>query len=100
MQEPLDNLSFSSAPKKDLVGAGNVLVLGIVSIPFCFGLIGLIMALNALSRSKLILENYNQHPELYTESSYKKVKAGRTCAFVSLSILTVGVLLMLILTSR
>lgn len=99
MEETLDNLSFTTKPKEDLNGAGGVLAMGIISIPFCMGIIGLILAIVTLTKSKQLMNLYTEYPDSYTESSYKRVKAGRVCAIVSLSLLGFGILLLLLLSS-
>ncbi len=99
MEETLDNLSFTTKPKEDLSGAGGILAMGIISIPFCMGLIGLILAIITLTKSKQMISLYNDYPNQYTESSLKKVKAGKVCAIVSLSLLGLGIFLILMISS-
>ena len=61
-----------------------VLVLGILSIVFCWciGIVGLVLGIIALvlagKGAKLYLENPNQ----YTVSSYNNLKAGKICAII------------------
>lgn len=92
--ETLDSVAMTSGPVKDLEGAGGILTLGIISLPFCFGLVGLILAIITLTRSAKALSLYRDYPLQYTESSYKKVKAGKVCAIISLSILGATILLL------
>lgn len=97
--DTLDSIAMTSAaPTKDLDGAGGILTMGIISIPFCLGFIGLILAIVTLTRSGKALALYKENPYQYTEKSYKKVKAGRTCAIVSLSLLVAGIVLILAIT--
>ena len=65
-----------------------VLVLGIISIVgcFCYGIIGLILGIIALVISGKAKKLYNENPSMYTESSFKNMKAGRVCAIVGLSL--------------
>ncbi|WP_341900123.1 hypothetical protein [Fluviicola taffensis] len=91
--DTLDSIAMTSTPTKDLDGAGGILTMGIISIPFCMGLIGLILAIITLTRSGKALSLYREYPHQYTEKSYKKVKAGRTCAIVSLSLLGATIIL-------
>ena len=93
--ETLDSIKMTNEPVKDLEGAGGVLAMGIISIPFCLGLIGLILAIMTLVKSAKAIALYRENPYQYTESSYKKIRAGRVCAIVSLSLLGVGILLIL-----
>jgi amino acid transporter len=65
--------------QQSLPNATAVLVLGIVSILFCFicGIVGL-----AISGKDRRL--YEQNPEMYTSSSYDMLKAGRICSIIGL----------------
>jgi uncharacterized membrane protein YidH (DUF202 family) len=81
--------------QQDLQGSTGILVMGILSIVFA-GLIGLILAIIALSQSGKAIAEYKSNPAAYTASSYSKVKAGRICAIIGLCILGF-VILMLIL---
>lgn len=91
--------SATAVNPKDLDGAGGILAMGIISIPFFGGIIGLILSIITLNRSSKALALYNENPENYTESSVKKVRAGRICSIVSLSLLGLSILLILIITS-
>ncbi len=72
--------------QQQLPNATAVLVLGIISIVgcFCYGIIGLILGIIALVMSGKAKKMYADNPGLYTESSYKNMKAGRVCAIVGL----------------
>lgn len=82
--------------KKDLPGATAVLVLGILSLVF-IGLIGLILAIIAISKSKECISLYESNPDTYTQSSYKNMKAGRVCAIVSMSILAATIFIVILI---
>ena len=64
--------------------ATGVLVLGIISIPtcFCYGIVGMICGIIALVMSGKATKIYNSNPGLYSQTSYKNLKAGRTCAII------------------
>jgi hypothetical protein len=70
-----------------------VLVLGILSIVFCFcyGIVGLILGIIAVVLGSKGMTLYNANPGAYTLASYNNLKAGRTCGIIGLilSILTV-----------
>ncbi len=70
--------------QQQLPNATAVLVLGIISIVgcFCYGIIGLILGIIALVLSGKAIKLYNQNPALYTEASFKNLKAGKVCAIV------------------
>lgn len=71
-----------------------VLVTGIIALPFSFGLIGIILSIVTLVNASKSLQAYNVDPNNYLESSYKKVKAGKVCAIVSLSLFGLGILIL------
>lgn len=80
--------------KRNIEGSNAVLILGILSLVL-MGLIGLVLAIVALSKAKECNYTYQMNPDAYTESSLKNVKAGKICAIVSLSIM--GFLLLLVI---
>lgn len=93
--ETLDSIAMTNAPTRNLEGAGGILTMGIISIPFCLGFIGIILAIFTLVKSGKALAEFKKNPLLYTESSLKKVKAGRICSIVSLSLLGTCILLII-----
>jgi M penetrans paralogue family 26 len=86
----LQNLNATNA--KDLPNGTTTLVLGILSIIVCFvcGIIAFV-----ISNKDLAL--YKATPELYTESSYKNIKIGRTCAIIGIVLQVVGLILYIFL---
>lgn len=75
-----------STPQTPLKNATAVLVLGILSILgcFCYGIIGLILAIIALALASKDMKLYAANPEGYTPGSYSNLKAGRICAIIGL----------------
>jgi len=66
-----------------------VLVLGIVSIVavFCtYGILGIALGIIGLVLAGNPMRLYDEHPEKYTEASYKNLKAGRICSIIGLSL--------------
>jgi len=65
-----------------------ILVLGILSIVlcFCYGIIGLALGIVAIVLANKANKLYKDSPSLYTEGSYKNMKAGRVCAIVGVSL--------------
>jgi hypothetical protein len=63
-----------------------VLVLGILSIFFCFcyGVIGIICGIVSLILYPKDKKLYMENPQAYTLSSYNNLKAGRVCAIIGL----------------
>ncbi|MCC8146662.1 MAG: hypothetical protein LIO93_09570 [Bacteroidales bacterium] len=73
--------------KEELPNATLILILGISSLVGCcfsYGVIGLVCAIIALVLSKNANDLYVSNPERFTESSYKNMQAGKTCAIISL----------------
>jgi len=71
-----------------LPNATGVLVMGIISIAvcWCYGIAGLALGIISIVLSNKSKKLYEENPELYTESSYKNMKAGRICAIVGTSL--------------
>ena len=67
--------------QRPLPNATAVLVLGILSIVFCF-----ICGIVALAMASGDRRNYHQSPHLYTAGSYELLKAGRICSIIGLCI--------------
>jgi len=66
-----------------------VLVLGIISIVavFCtYGILGIALGIIGLVLAGNPMKLYSEHPEKYTEASYKNLKAGRICSIIGLSL--------------
>ena len=87
-------MEIMNGAKKDLPNATVVLVLGILSLIFCwcYGFFGLILGIIAVGQRKL----YLQSPDEYTESSFKNVNAGRVCGIISICIAGVVVVVLLL----
>jgi len=67
-----------------LPNSTGVLVLGILSIVFCwsYGVVGLVLGIIALSMSGKSNAMYLANPLQYSVSSYNNMKAGRVCAII------------------
>jgi len=78
-----NNESVAQVP---LPNSTAVLVLGILSIVccFCYGVIGLVLAIIALSLAKKSNSLYNKSPDNYKAESFSNLKAGRICAIIGL----------------
>lgn len=72
--------------KRDLPNATTILVLGILSLVFCwcYGIIGLVLGIIAVAMSGTPRKAYLAEPGLYTESSYKNINAGRICGIIAI----------------
>ncbi len=85
----------------NLPNANTVLILGILSIAFCwwhlFSIIGFVLSIITLSFSSKDLMLYRMNPEKYTLSSLNNIKAGRICAIIGLVISIVVFLVVLLI---
>ena len=87
-----NNYDFN-APKVDLPNATIVLVLGIISILCCCtSLVGLICGIIALVLAKSATDLYVSNLGKYTESSYKNLNTGKTCAWIGLILSILGLI--------
>ncbi|NQX98325.1 MAG: hypothetical protein HRT73_10680 [Flavobacteriales bacterium] len=84
--------------QQSLPNATGALVLGILSIVFCFcyGLIGIILGIIGLIMANKALKVYLASPEAFTESSYKNVKAGRICSIIGLCLSSLYIVVIII----
>ena len=89
MESPktLDDLS-TRAGNEPVPYSTSVLVLGILSIVlcFCYGVVGTTLGIIALVQASKGAKAYQEAPGLYTEGSYKNLKAGKVCAIIGLSL--------------
>lgn len=97
------NQQFNQQPgqpfgQQILPNSTAVLVLGIISIVgcFCYGLVGLILGIIALVLAGKAGALYQQNPGMYSEASFKNMKAGKVCAIVGLSLSAACLLFMII----
>jgi hypothetical protein len=76
----------------------GVLVLGILSIVFCwcYGILSVIMGIIALVLASQAEKAYAENPQAYTLASYKNMKGGKICAIVGLSLGAIGIIIVVI----
>jgi len=81
--ESIDTFEAKSQGPKKVPNEMAVLILGILSLVFCFayGIVGLILGIIALVMHKKDKELYNSNPRAY-EASFKNSKAGRICGLI------------------
>ena len=94
-EQPLDSGMQTQQSLPNSVGA---LVLGILSIVFCFcyGIIGITLGIIGLIMANKAIKLYMASPETYTEGSYKNVKAGKVCAIVGLCLSSLWIVILII----
>src|SRR5215216_3561157 len=81
--QPQNQFQQQPAP---LPNATAVLVLGILSIVFCwcYGIIGIVLGVIALILSGKDRKLYDANPTAYSLSSFNNLKAGRVCGIIGL----------------
>lgn len=74
--------------RKELPNATAVLVLGVLSLVFCwcYGIIGLVLGILAMVLASAPRKAYFEHPERFSEVSYKNLNAGRICGIIGICI--------------
>jgi hypothetical protein len=77
-------IADTKTPQESVPNATAVLVIGILSIIFCwcFGLIGLILGIVGLILGSNSKKLYAEAPDRFTVSSYKNLNAGYICSLV------------------
>lgn len=79
--------------QEKLPNSGGILTCGIIGIILSFGLFGIILNIIALSMAGGAIRKYNENPGRYTAQSLSRVKAGRTCGIIGLSLFVVTLLI-------
>ncbi len=94
----MENQQIDPINQQSLPNATGVLVLGILSIVFCFcyGIIGMTLGIIALIMANKAKKLYMASPESYSESSFKNVNAGRICAIVGLCLSSLYIVFLII----
>ena len=90
--------NVNSSALQTLPNSTGVLVLGILSIVmcFCYGLFGVVLGIIALVLSGKAKALYNENPSLYTEGSFKNMKAGRICAIIGTALSSLYIVVVII----
>ncbi len=84
--------------QQELPNSTGVLVLGILSIVFCFcyGIFGIVFGIIALAMAKKATNLYLSTPDKFTEGSFKNMKAGKVCAIVGLCLSSIYAIIAII----
>lgn len=101
-QSPYNTSSAANWSEK-LPESSTTLVFGILALvgSFCYGIVGLIFGIIALSISGRPKRLYLENPTRYSQSSYSNLNAGRICAIIGIalsSLVILGALIVLGLT--
>ena len=94
--EQKNTLDQAFMPKQDLPNSTAVLVLGILSIVFCwcYGIPGIIMGVVALVLSTKSVKLYQQDPEKY--KGYGNLQAGRITAIIGLVLSALFIIMLIV----
>ena len=78
--------------------ASTIYSLGIIGLVLTFlaGIIGLILNIINLAIASGVMKDINSNPGRYSEASVKKIRSGRTCSIVGLSIQGAVVLILIL----
>jgi hypothetical protein len=89
------NPQFGQNP---LPNATAVLVLGILSIVFCFcyGVIGIILGILAVVMGSKGAALYKANPNAYSLASYNNLKAGKICGIIGLILSCLYIIIIII----
>lgn len=84
--QPNNKFNQNFGGQVTLPNSVGVLVLGILSIVFCwcYGLLSIILSIITLVLANGAQKLYIANPDAYTLSSYKNMKAGKICGIVGL----------------
>lgn len=76
----------------------GVLVLGILSIVFCwcYGILAIIMGIISIVLANQGQKLYQANPQAYSLSSYKNLKAGKVCGIIGLSLGAVYIVFLIV----
>jgi uncharacterized membrane protein YbaN (DUF454 family) len=79
--------------------ASSIQTLGILGLVFTFllGIVGLILNIVCLAKSGPALSDVRTHHGQYTEESVRKIRSGRTCAIIGLSLQAFAILLIVVI---
>ena len=88
----MDNLDQNKT--LELPNATSSLVLGVLSISmcYCWGPVGLVLAIIGLSMSTKAVSMYNINPGVYSEGSFKNANSGKVCSIIGLILSAVSLL--------
>ncbi|XOV68138.1 MAG: hypothetical protein ACFHU9_02985 [Fluviicola sp.] len=95
--QTLDSNLNNGGVQEDLPKATSALTCGIIALPFSLGIIGIILSIVAITQGNHSIRQYHGSPGKYTEKSFKRAKAGRTCGIISLSLFGASILIIFLI---
>ncbi len=89
----MDNLNQTQS--MELPNATASLVLGVLSISmcYCWGPVGLVLAIIGLSMGNKATSVYSLNPGTYSEISYKNANSGKVCCIIGIILSALSLLL-------
>ena len=92
-------MEIINEPKRDLPNATTILVMGILSLIFCwcYGFIGLILGIITVVMAAGQRRLYFSSPQEYTEASLRNVNAGRICGIIAICFAGLVILLLILI---
>jgi hypothetical protein len=100
---PLDNNTNNNTNQnfggtQNVPNSVGVLVLGILSIVFCwcYGILSIILGIITLVLANQGEKAYQLNPSIYTLASYKNLKAGKVCAIIGLSLAALFIIFLIV----
>jgi len=87
--------------KVPIPNSQGILILGIFSLvtTFCcggIGVVGMVLGIIAVVMSSKAIDEYEQNPQVYSQSSHKNVNAGRICGIIGIVVNGVMILFLVI----
>jgi len=100
-KQPSGSNFYHSPLQMNLPNSNTILVLGILSLVFCWwhiiSIVGIVLSIVTLSLARKELLLFYAQPHNFTISSLNNVKAGRVCAIIGL-IISILVFIVALLT--
>lgn len=76
----------------DAPGASTAQTCGIIGLILFFNIIGIILNIIAIVNGSRAMSEYQNYPGRYTEASFRRAKAGKTCGIVGLCLFPIAIL--------
>lgn len=99
MEEQLLDNHTKKIVKMEHPSAASIQTLGILGLVFTFllGIVGLILNIIALSKAGNATREIQAEPDKYYETSLSKIRAGRTCAIIGLSLQALAIIVVILI---
>lgn len=81
----------------DAPGAGTAQVCGIIGLILFFNIIGIVCNIIAIVKGSSAMSDYRNYPGRYSEASFRKAKAGKTCGIIGLCLIPLAILVAVVI---